>query len=121
MGHYGIGELTAVTILAELGDVRRFAYSRDAVRYGGMDITVYAVRSAPRARAPLPPRTARAALGAVRGRPDRQPPGSPDRDYFLQAAERLGRNRACLALARKLLKRCYHTLRDLGEEGLAPA
>ena len=41
---------------------------------------------------------------------------SPDRDYFLQAAERLGRNRACLALARKLLKRSYHTLRDLGEE-----
>ena len=46
---------------------------------------------------------------------------SPDRDYFLQAAGRLGRNRACLALARKLLKRCYHTLKDLGEQGLAPA
>jgi hypothetical protein len=32
-----------------------------------------------------------------------------------------GGNRACLALARKLLKRCYHTLRDLGEDALAPA
>ena len=32
---------------------------------------------------------------------------SPDRDYYLQAAERLGGNRACLAVARKLLKRCY--------------
>jgi hypothetical protein len=30
-------------------------------------------------------------------------------------------NRACLALARKLLKRCYHTLRDLGADALAPA
>ena len=38
---YGIGELCAVTILAELGDCQRFANSRDAVRYGGMDITVY--------------------------------------------------------------------------------
>jgi transposase len=38
---YGVGELTAVTIIAELGDVRRFANSRDVVRYGGMDITVY--------------------------------------------------------------------------------
>jgi hypothetical protein len=47
--------------------------------------------------------------------------GSPDRDYYRQAAERLGHNRACLAVARKLLKRCYHTLKDLGEEGLAPA
>ena len=37
----------------------------------------------------------------------------------MQAAERLGGNRACLALARKLLKRCYHTLRELGDDALA--
>jgi hypothetical protein len=51
-------------------------------------------------------------------------PNSPDREYDrpfgLRAAERLGGNRACLALARKLLKRCYHTLRGLGEDALAP-
>ena len=47
--------------------------------------------------------------------------GSPDRDYYLQAAERLGSNRASLAIARKLLKRSYHTLRELGEEAMAPA
>jgi transposase len=41
MAHYGIGELTSVTILAELGDCRRFSSSRQAVRYAGMDITVY--------------------------------------------------------------------------------
>ena len=41
MVHYGIGELTAVTILAELGDARRFSSSRQAVRYAGLDITVY--------------------------------------------------------------------------------
>ena len=33
--------------------------------------------------------------------------GSPDRAYYEQAAERLGDNRACLSLARKLLKRSY--------------
>ena len=38
---YGIGPLTSVTILAELGDTRRFQNSRDAVRYAGLDITVY--------------------------------------------------------------------------------
>src|SRR5207237_2842534 len=38
---YGIGHLTAVTILAELGDARRFSSSREAVRYSGLDITVY--------------------------------------------------------------------------------
>src|SRR4051794_31346143 len=41
MAHYGIGELTAVTILAELGDCRRFSSSRHAVRYSGLDITVH--------------------------------------------------------------------------------
>ena len=41
MTHYGIGELTAVTILAELGDCTRFSSSRQAVRYAGLDITVH--------------------------------------------------------------------------------
>ena len=41
MAHYGIGELTAVTILAELGDCTRFSSSRQAVRYAGLDITVF--------------------------------------------------------------------------------
>jgi transposase len=38
MAHYGIGELTSVTILAELGDARRFHNSRDAVRYAGLEV-----------------------------------------------------------------------------------
>jgi hypothetical protein len=54
----------------------------------------------------------------LRDRRVRDPaPGRPHQ----QAAERLGGNRACLAIARKLLKRSYHTLRELGEEALAPA
>ena len=48
-------------------------------------------------------------------------PRSPDRAYYEQAAARLGGNRACLAVARKLLKRSYHTLRELGDEALQPA
>ena len=40
MAHYGIGELTSVAILAELGDCRRFSSSRQAVRYSGLDITL---------------------------------------------------------------------------------
>jgi transposase len=40
MAHYGVGELTSVAILAELGDCRRFSSSRQAVRYSGLDITV---------------------------------------------------------------------------------
>ena len=121
MAHYGIGELTAVTILAELGDARRFANSRDAVRYAGLDITVYQSdqHRAPGKLSRQGPPALRWALYEAAQVARR--PGSPDRAYYLQAAERIGGNHACLAVARKLLKRCYHTLRELGEEALLPA
>jgi hypothetical protein len=72
-------------------------------------------------RPSLPPRTTRVALGAPQAAQTARRQGSPDRDYYLQAAARLGGNRACPAVARKLLKRSYHTLRELGDEALRPA
>jgi transposase len=121
MGHYGIGELTAVTILAELGDPGRFSSSREAVRYAGMDITVHQSdqRRAPGHLSRQGPPALRWALFEAAQSAARA--GSPDRDYYRQTAERLGANRACLSMARKLLKRSYHTLRELGEEALQPA
>jgi transposase len=121
MGHYGIGELTAVTILAELGDAGRFSSSREAVRYAGMDITVHQSdqRRAPGHLSRQGPPALRWALFEAAQSAARA--GSPDRGYYAQAAERLGANRACLSVARKLLKRSYHTLRELGEEALQPA
>ena len=121
MTHYGIGPLVAVTILAELGDCTRFSSSRHAVRYAGLDITVHQSdqRRAPGHLSRQGPPALRWALFEAAQSACRR--GSPDRDYYAQAAERLGHNRACLAVARKLLKRSYHTLRELGEEALAPA
>ncbi|MGH8936148.1 MAG: transposase [Acidimicrobiia bacterium] len=39
--HFGVGPIIAATILAELGDARRFPNSEAMVRYTGLDITVY--------------------------------------------------------------------------------
>jgi transposase len=119
--HYGIGELTAVTILAELGDCRRFSSSRHAVRYSGLDVTVAQSdqRRAPGHLSRQGPPALRWALFEAAQVARRS--GSPDHAYYIQAADRLGANRACLAIARKLLKRSYHTLRELGEEALQPA
>ena len=121
MGLYGIGHLTAVTILAELGDARRFSSSREAVRYSGLDITVHQSdqRRAPGHLSRQGPPALRWALYEAAQSVHRT--SGPDREYFLQAAERLGGKRACLAVARKLLKRSYHTLRELGEEAMQPA
>jgi transposase len=121
MTHYGIGELTAVTILAELGDASRFSSSRDAVRYAGLDITI---KQSDQRRAPghISRQGSPALRWALYGAAQRaRYPPSPDRDYYLQTAERIGGNRACIAVARKLLKRSYHTLCELGEEALQPA
>ena len=118
LGLYGVGELTAVTILAELGDPRRFSSSRQAVRYAGLDVTVHQSdqRRAPGHLSRQGPPALRWALYEAAQAARR--PGSPDRAYYDQAAERLGGNRACLALARKLLKRSFHVLRELGDQAL---
>jgi len=118
MGHYGIGELTSVAMLSELGDSRRFSSSRKAVRYAGLDVTVSESddKRAPgkisRQGAPVLRWAAFEAAQVARRK------GSPDHDYYVEARERLGSNRACLAIARKLIRRAHHTLRELGEEAL---
>src|ERR1017187_2172209 len=119
--HYGIGALTSVAVLAELGDARRFSSSREAVRYAGLDITVHASdkRRAPGHLSRQGPPVLRWALYEAAQTARRKT--SPDHAYYQQAAERLGDNRALLSVMRKLLKRSYHTLRELGDEALAPA
>ena len=117
---YGIGPLTSVTILAELGDTRRFQNSRDAVRYSGLDITVHQSdqhRSPGHLSRQGPPALRWALYEAAQAA---RRPSSPDRQYYLQAAARIGGNRACIAVARKLLKRSYHVLRELGDQALEP-
>jgi transposase len=119
MEHYGIGELTSVAMLSELGDSRRFSSSRKAVRYAGLDVTVSESddKRAPgklsRQGAPVLRWAAFEAAQVARRT------GSPDHDYYVHTKERLGSSRACLAIARKLIRRAHHTLRELGEEALS--
>ena len=119
--HYGIGGLLSVAVWAELGDCRRFASSDDAVRFTGLDITVYA-SDGKRARGHIARQGSpvlrwalyEAALYASR-------PASPDYTYFCQVRQRIDGQRALLSVARKLARRCYHTLRDLDEQAWQPA
>jgi hypothetical protein len=86
----GIGELTSVTILAQLGDPRRFQNSRDAVRYSGLDITVHQSDQRRSPRASQSARTNRVALGAIRGRTSRASTRQP-RPPVLPAGRRADR------------------------------
>jgi transposase len=105
---------------AELGDARRFRSSDDAVRHSGLDVTVYQSDSkrAPGHLSHEGPELLRWALYEAAQCAARA--SSPDHAYYLQAKERIDHNRACLSVARKLLRRAYHILRELGDEALAP-
>ena len=121
MEHYGIGPCVSTAILAELGDARRFSSSRQAVRCAGLDVTVH--ESDVRRRAGHLSRQGSPVLrwAAFEAAQSAARPSSPDHDYYLQLKDRLGANRAALTIARKLLRRAHHTLRDLGDEAIAPA
>jgi transposase len=119
MEHYGVGELTSVALLSELGDTRRFSSSKKAVRYAGLDITVSSSddkRAAGKLSRQGPP-VLRWAAFEVAKRAWRK--RSLDHDYYLQSKERIGANRATLPIARKLIRRAHHTLRELGEQAIS--
>jgi len=121
MGLYGMGELTSLVTLCELGDVGRLSASRKAVRMAGIDIGVH--RSDRRARVGKLTRQGspqlrwalyEAALSACR-------PSSPDHaDYLALKARGLSHTRASLTIARKLARRSFHVLRELGPAALDP-
>ena len=121
MAHYGIGAKVATAILAELGDPRRFSSSRQAVRCAGLDITVH--ESDARRRGGHLSRQGSPVLrwAVFEAAQTAARPGSPDHAYYLQVAARLDHTRACLSVARKLCRRAYHILRELGDQALAPA
>jgi transposase len=122
MRHFGLGPRTALTILAELGDASRLSSARKAVRYAGIDIGVHrsdahnrpgrlAKQGSPQLRWAL----YEAAQSATR-------PTSPDHRHYRALRERgLSHTRASLTIARKLTRRCFHSLRELGPEALEPA
>jgi transposase len=118
--HYGIGAITAPTILAELGDVRRFGGGDQVVRATGLDVTVYASdgKRSPGHLSRQGPEVLRWALFEAAKAAAR--PSSPDYVYYQQVKARQGGNRASLAVARKLARRVRHTLVALGEAALAP-
>jgi transposase len=117
---FGVGAVTGATILAELGDARRLSRSRAAVRLAGLDIGVH--RSDRRERVGRLTRQGSPHLrwALYEAAQSASRPHSPDHPDYLALRERLTHTQATLTIARKLVRRAYHTLRALGEEALAP-
>jgi transposase len=115
-----VGWLCAAIFWAEIGDARRFSSSDQVVRFAGLDVSVYSSdvkRSPGHLSRQGSPQLRWAAFEAAKCAARL---GSPDYDYYHQIAQRSPRGKdPALAVARKILRRCYHTLRELGETALA--
>lgn len=116
---YGVGELVAPIVWAELGDVRRFSSSSQAVRHTGLDVTVYD-SDGHRAKGHL----ARQGPGALRwalfeAGKCASHRGAPDHDYYERVKARTHHTAASLTVGRKIIRRCYHVLFALGDTALA--
>lgn len=114
--HYGIGGLIAVAVWSELGDCRRFSRSLQVVRHTGLDVTVDASdrRRAHGFLSRQGPETLRWALYEAAKNASRE--RSPDHEYYATVKQRHDGKLAAISMARKLARRCYHTLRNLDPE-----
>jgi transposase len=74
-----------------LGGKERFSSSRKAVRFAGLDITVYSSDGK----------------------------RSPDHAYYAQVKDRRNSKRAALSEARKIIRQACHILTELGDDALA--
>jgi transposase len=117
---YGVGELVAPVVWAELGDARRFGSSRQAVRHTGLDVTVHDSNGKRGAGhlARQGPSTLRWALYEAGQAATHR--AAPDHAYYQDVKARHGHKIATLSVARKIVRRCYHVLVALGDEALAP-
>jgi transposase len=118
---YGVGPVTALALTCWLAGKDRFSSSRQAVRFAGLDVTVYSSdgkRCPGRLSRQGPPvlRWAVYEAGKTHARGS-----APDYRYYAQVKDRAGGKRAALSEARKIVRQACHILAELGDDALAPA
>jgi transposase len=116
---YGVGPVTALALTCWLGGAGRFSSARKAVRFVGLDVTVYssAGKRSPGHLSRQGPPMLRWALyeaGKTHARLT-----APDHAYYAAVKERIDGKRAALSEARKIVRRAVHILDELGEQALA--
>jgi transposase len=118
---YGVGPVTALALTCWLGGAGRFSSSRQAVRFAGLDVTVWSSdRKGPPGRLSRqgPPvlRWAVYEAGKTHARSS-----APDHAYYATVKDRCNGKRAALSEARKILRQACHILAELGDDALSAA
>jgi len=118
---YGVGPVTALALTCWLGGAGRFSSSRKAVRFTGLDVTVWSSdRKGPPGRLSRqgPPvlRWAVYEAGKTHARSS-----APDHAYYAAVKDRKNSKRAALSEARKIVRQACHILTELGDDALTAA
>jgi transposase len=116
---YGVGPITALALTCWLGGADRFSSSRQAVRFAGLDVTVYssAGKRSPGHLSRQGPPVLRWCLyeaGKTHARAT-----ATDHGYYTRVKDRIDGKRAALSEARKIVRRACHILTDLGDDAYA--
>jgi transposase len=108
---YGVGPFTALTLVAEIGDISRFASPRKLCAWAGLTPSVR--NSADKVRhghiTKQGPRSVRWVLAEAVHKAKAKPPYARP---YAEIMRRRGKNIAKVAIARKLLARCYWQLKE---------
>ncbi len=117
---YGVGPLSALALACWLGGSGRFSSSRQAVRFAGLDITVWSSdgKGPPGRLSRQGPPVLRWALYEAGKSHARA--GAPDHACYAQVKDRCNGKRAALSEARKLIRQATHILAALGDDALTP-
>ena len=118
---YGVGPITALALTCWLAGEGRFSSSRKAVRFTGLDVTVWSSdRKGPPGRLSRqgPPvlRWAVYEAGKTHARSS-----APDHAYYAAVKDRKNSKRAALSEARKIVRQACHILTELGGDALTAA
>ena len=113
---YGVGPVTGLALTCWLGGKDRFSSARKAVRFTGLDITVYSSdgkRSPGHLSRQGPPvlRWCAYEAGKAHARGS-----APDHRYYEQVKDRKDGKRAALSEARKIIRQACHLLAGLGDD-----
>ena len=113
---YGVGPITALALTCWLGGTSRFTSARKAVRFTGLDVTVYssAGKRSPEHLSRQGPPVLRWCLyeaGKTHARAS-----APDHAYYAAVKDRIDGKRATLSEARKIVRVACHILTELGDD-----
>lgn len=116
---YGVGPLTALALTCWLGGAARFSSARKAVRFAGLDVTVYSSdgKRSPGHLSRQGPEVLRWTVyeaGKAHARSS-----APDHPYYTTVKDRIDGKRAAISEARKIIRQAVHILDELGDGALA--